>query len=232
MTLSEARKHLKRLFSAEAFNVAPHFREAGVLVLKALDAVDTPEIHDFVVAVQREAQHQRLRWDSEHDAGKTDADWFWLLGWLAGKAVHAKDDDKRLHHIITTAAACLNWHAARMGASAGMLGADEHYEQHALGSSPSDVTTFGTDAIERGCVLVDRSEPDVMSEHGSIKNVPLKTDPVVRCPLCSGLTILPNFMDAPGGPRCACGRPSVHESGECAFNHGMVPCPRDRKSVV
>jgi hypothetical protein len=47
-----------------------------------------------------------------------------------------------------------------------------------------------------------------------------------RCPLCSGMRILPNFMDAPGGPRCACGRPSIHESGACDVEHDAVPCPR------
>ena len=52
-----------------------------------------------------------------------------------------------------------------------------------------------------------------------------------RCRLCSGLTILPNFMDAPGGPRCACGRPSVHEYGGCEIEHGAVPCPRCSKET-
>lgn len=71
--------------------------------------LSTPEIHDFIVAVEREALHQRDRWGSDHDAGKTDADWFWLIGYVAGKALHKPE--KRLHHIITTAAVCLNWHA-------------------------------------------------------------------------------------------------------------------------
>ena len=78
-------------------------------------AINTPEIADFLAAVHNEALHQRERWGSDHDAGKTDADWFWLLGYLCGKAMHAQNDEKRLHHIITTAAACLNWHAARVG---------------------------------------------------------------------------------------------------------------------
>lgn len=77
-------------------------------------AINTPEIHDFIVAVEREALHQRERWAADHDAGKADADWFWLIGYLAGKALHKPE--KRLHHIITTAAACLNWHAAALGA--------------------------------------------------------------------------------------------------------------------
>jgi hypothetical protein len=145
---------------------------------RAYQAINTPEIHDFLAAVENEALHQRERWGSEHDAGKTDADWFWLIGYLAGKALHAgkgellpryrhvkrggiyeviataedennrgtdlviyrgesdhkifsrpavqfydgrfermaiEPNDKLLHHIITTAAACLNWHAYKTG---------------------------------------------------------------------------------------------------------------------
>lgn len=82
------------------------------------DELSTPEIHDFLVAVEREALHQRDRWGVNHDAGKADSDWFWLIGFLAGKALHKPE--KMLHHIITTAAACLNWHAARVGAHTAM----------------------------------------------------------------------------------------------------------------
>jgi hypothetical protein len=78
--------------------------------------INTPETVDFIKAVQTEAAHQRERWPSEKDAGKTDADWLWLLGYLAGKALHnltAGNTEKGLHHIITTAAACANWHHQR-----------------------------------------------------------------------------------------------------------------------
>lgn len=49
------------------------------------------------------------------------APWFWLIGYLAGKALHnpPKDDmgdrDARLHRITTIAAAAANWHAATLG---------------------------------------------------------------------------------------------------------------------
>jgi hypothetical protein len=83
---------------------------------KRYDAINTPEIADFLHAVENEALHQRERWGSDHDEGKTDADWFWLIGHLAGKAMRpGQPVEKMLHHIITTAAACLNWHAARIG---------------------------------------------------------------------------------------------------------------------
>jgi hypothetical protein len=84
--------------------------------LRAL--INNPHTDDFLAAVRLEAAHQQERWGSEHDAGKTDADWFWLVGYLAGKAI--TKPEKQLHHIITTAAALLNWHAHKTGASTGM----------------------------------------------------------------------------------------------------------------
>ena len=92
--------------------------EAKVAVLEK--ALNTPEVFDFVKAVQLEAAHQRARWGSDHDAGKTDADWFWLVGYLAGKALHNPPNDMhpaeaQLHRIVATAAALANWHAAKLG---------------------------------------------------------------------------------------------------------------------
>jgi len=81
-------------------------------------ALNTPEIHDFARGVVLEAQHQRQRWGTTHDAGKTNADWFWLVGYLASKALTAAGSgnvDKALHHTISTAAALANWHAALNG---------------------------------------------------------------------------------------------------------------------
>lgn len=97
--------------------------EALAAVRRELDLVrglrDTPQTADFLQAVAFEADHQVARWGSKHDAGKTHEDWFWLLGWLIGKAVHAANSnnkDKALHHTISSAAALLNWHRAISGA--------------------------------------------------------------------------------------------------------------------
>lgn len=88
--------------------------------------INTPEVIDFAKAVHLEAVHQRERWGSRHDVGKSDADWFWLIGWLAGKALlnpetaHLSEQErleKRLHRVITVAAAAANWHAAMVGKS-------------------------------------------------------------------------------------------------------------------
>lgn len=82
------------------------------------DLIWSPHVDDFLEAVRIEAAHQRDRWGEEHDGIKDDPDWYWLVGWVAGKAVHAASrahtegtpQEKRLHHIITSAAVCLNWH--------------------------------------------------------------------------------------------------------------------------
>lgn len=80
--------------------------------------INNPHTDDFLEAVRLEAAHQRERWGVEGDAGKEDTDWFWLIGYLAGKAI--SKPEKILHHIITTAAVCLNWHAHKTGFSTEM----------------------------------------------------------------------------------------------------------------
>lgn len=95
--------------------------EARTAELEAL--VNAPELHDFAAGVVHEAAHQRSRWGSEHDAGKAPADWFWLLGYLGGKALAAAlagNTEKALHHCISSAAALANWHAALSGQHTGM----------------------------------------------------------------------------------------------------------------
>lgn len=80
--------------------------------------LNTPEVEDFAAGVVAEAQHQRERFGSDHDAGKAPLDWFWLIGFLAQKAAFAAlagDRNKALHHTISTAAALANWHAALSG---------------------------------------------------------------------------------------------------------------------
>ncbi|MDR9839409.1 hypothetical protein [Herbaspirillum huttiense] len=91
-------------------------RDAEIARLNAI--INTPQSGDFLRAVSTEAEHQRQRWGSSHDAGKAAADWFWLVGYLAGKALHSNNDGdlvKAEHHIITTAAALMNWHMAMFG---------------------------------------------------------------------------------------------------------------------
>lgn len=86
--------------------------EAEATRLKGL--LNTPETDDFDKAVPLEAAHQQERWAADHDAGKEPSDWFWLLGYLAGKALAATtlgNTEKALHHCVSSAAALRNWHA-------------------------------------------------------------------------------------------------------------------------
>lgn len=85
--------------------------------------INSPETADFMAGVPLEAAHQRERWGSDHDAGKTPFDWFWLIGYLAQKAAAAaiaRDFEKARHHTISTAAALANWHAQLSGRSSAM----------------------------------------------------------------------------------------------------------------
>lgn len=106
--------------SAELFDEVKRLQAENARLLGLLN---TPELHDFAKALPLEAAHQRERWGSEHDAGKEPQDWFWLIGYLAGKALRAHldgDRDKALHHTITAAAALANWHAAILAGSSAM----------------------------------------------------------------------------------------------------------------
>lgn len=103
---------------AERDSLAATVAELRAEVERLNAIVNTPQANDFLRAVSTEAEHQRQRWGSDHDAGKTPADWFWLVGYLAGKALHAHgagDTTKAEHHIITTAAALANWHLSMFG---------------------------------------------------------------------------------------------------------------------
>lgn len=98
--------------------------KAASLELQRLKAlINTPELEHFLRAVHIEAVHQVERWGTAHDRAKRPADWFWLVGYLGGKALHAAiggDRDKVRHHCISTAAALYNWHCAIQGVDARM----------------------------------------------------------------------------------------------------------------
>ena len=78
------------------------------------ELINTPELVNFAEGVKFEAAHQRNRWGEEHDETKSFSDWIAVLSYLIGKLVKANwdgDRDKILHHIITIAAVCNNFHA-------------------------------------------------------------------------------------------------------------------------
>lgn len=85
---------------------------------RLLALINRPELSQFLRGTHIEAIHQVERWGEAHDRAKRPADWFWLVGYLAGKALHAAvagDIDKARHHCISTAAALFNWHSAISG---------------------------------------------------------------------------------------------------------------------
>ena len=82
---------------------------------EALAKLHKPVIEDFFGGVKLEMAHQVERWGTTHDRNKSPPDWFWLLGYLSGKALAAAvlgDRDKALHHCISSAAVLGHWHAA------------------------------------------------------------------------------------------------------------------------
>lgn len=76
---------------------------------------DVPIVDDFWAGVRAEKEHQLKRWGTTHDRNKAPADWFWLVGYLAGKALASAikgDKEKALHHCISSAAVLAHWHDA------------------------------------------------------------------------------------------------------------------------
>lgn len=77
--------------------------------------INNPQTTDFLESVKAEAAFQRQKWGQPHDRQKSAENWFWLVGYLAGKALRAAitgDQFKARHHTISSAAALANWFEA------------------------------------------------------------------------------------------------------------------------
>jgi hypothetical protein len=118
--------------AANDSNIADRFDAMPLLDLLAearrMDAlINNAQTDDFIEAVRAEAAYQIQKWGTVDDRGKTPADWFWLVGYLAGKALAANlagDEHKALHHTISSGAALANWYAhIKTGASSMQPGA-------------------------------------------------------------------------------------------------------------
>lgn len=94
-------------------------RDAARLRVAELEAlINNPHTANFLEAVRLEAAHQRERWGEPHDREKSPEHWFWLVGYLAGKALRAAitfDTEKARHHCISSAAALSHWYATIQG---------------------------------------------------------------------------------------------------------------------
>lgn len=125
--------------------------EADVAAIAAerdrlLTMINTPELDHFLRAVHIEAVHQVERWGTAHDRAKRPADWFWLVGYLGGKALHAAiagDRDKALHHCISTAAALYNWHCSIKGVDVRMCPGRSDIAAIVDGAFPGETTLKG-----------------------------------------------------------------------------------------
>lgn len=105
--------------------------------------IHAPELDNFLRAVHIEAVHQVERWGTAHDRAKRPADWFWLVGYLGGKALHAAvsgDRDKARHHCISTAAALYNWHCAIQGIDVSMCPGRSDLAEVVDAEFPGEVT--------------------------------------------------------------------------------------------
>lgn len=76
------------------------------------ELLSRPEIDEFYDGVVLEAAHQRQRWGDAHDRSKSAENWFWLVGYLSGKALRSAiegDQNKARHHTISSGAALFQW---------------------------------------------------------------------------------------------------------------------------
>jgi len=115
---------MAHIAAASPANILPLIEELAHL--RAL--VNSPELLNFSNGVILEAAHQVEKWGPAHDRNKSAEHWYWLVGYLAGKALRAAisgDKEKALHHTISSAAALANWHAAISADTTGTgIGAD------------------------------------------------------------------------------------------------------------
>lgn len=65
--------------------------QARIAELEAL--INNAEIDGFLRGTHIEAVHQVERWGTAHDRARRPADWFWLVGYLAGKALHSQTNE-------------------------------------------------------------------------------------------------------------------------------------------
>lgn len=119
------------------------------LIAKAVECdrltalLNTPETLDFLKGTRTEVAHQVERWGTVHDRAKQPQDWFWLVGYLAGKALAAHkdgDDEKARHHCISTAAVLANWHTHVLRGGGAMSPGSSDLQAFL-------VATFGADLI-------------------------------------------------------------------------------------
>lgn len=108
---------------ADAGALRARIAELEVEAERLKQLINCPHNDDWFEGVRIEAAYQQERWSKTSDDGKEPQDWFWLLGFLAGKVLRAEIDgdmEKAKHHTISSAAALLNWYRRIAGHSGDM----------------------------------------------------------------------------------------------------------------
>jgi hypothetical protein len=121
--------------------------------------INSPHVFSFLRGTQLEVAHQVERWGEAHDHAKMPADWFWLLAYLAGKALAAHiagDADKAKHHCISSAGVLAKWHMAIDGGEGGSRATASDMKQFVT-------STFGGDLVETPHELRNASEVSLES---------------------------------------------------------------------
>lgn len=117
-------------------------------IVRLRGLLNTPETASFLEGVKLESAHQRARWGDPHDREKSAEHWYWLVGYLAGKALRAAisgDEVKAQHHTISSAAALLHWHTAISQDFTGSgLGRDADLQAHDDGRQAHETATVRT----------------------------------------------------------------------------------------
>lgn len=115
---------MKHLTEAEHSELLSARMERDALLVQ----INNPQTAVFLTAVKFEAAHQRRRFGGSHDRNKSAENWFWLVGYLAGKALRAAiwgDKLKAKHHCVSSAAALAQWfEAIEQDESGSGIGAD------------------------------------------------------------------------------------------------------------
>ncbi|MDR6381779.1 hypothetical protein [Paraburkholderia caribensis] len=92
-------------------------KDAEIARLNAI--INTPHSDDFLQGVSIEAEYQRqLHGVDAEDCRYDWPQWFWVVGYLVGKAFaacKARDAEKAKHHLVTSAALLANWHNVMSG---------------------------------------------------------------------------------------------------------------------
>lgn len=184
--------------------------------------LSTPLTGAFVEAVQFEAARQITRW-ADDNVQKTPDDWMRLLSILANKASSAfgrGDQHKGLHHIISTAAAALNWHRIVTGdhekahAAARDLAASAAQDAKAKALAPPDAIS-DADWLAIQCAATDTAADIAHDFAGTLDEQPRLLHRVLvyaRAAFTRGHVV---------------GRASFAEVGHAVIKNGVIAASND-----